>query len=147
MKRSAKLSLTAAALASVWLACDVTDIHIFVAGQYIAGMDCVTPGYAVDVLNGPATDANCEASCVVLPFDSGVFVTGACAPFPEGDKVGDASPLCPKALAAIRRSDLCLEGGPSNPLTDANTPPAPPDAAPEVAPAEAGDARAAGDAS
>ena len=103
----------------LWLACDSPDLHIFIAGQYLAQLDCVTPGKAVDILDGPATDASCDATCVV-PFgaDGAVYVTGACPPFPPGDLIGDASVLCPKALAAIHRSDLCLEGGASNPLVD-----------------------------
>jgi hypothetical protein len=110
---------------AAWLACDGTDLHIFIAGQYLAKLDCVTPGEAVDVEDGPPTDASCDASCVV-PFDSdgSVYVTGACAPFPPGDTVGgDASPLCTKAIAAARRGDLCLDAGPSNPLVDAGVEP------------------------
>jgi hypothetical protein len=94
-------------------------VHIFIAGQYLASLDCVTPGEAVDILDGPATDASCDATCVV-PFgaDGAVYVTGACAPFPPGDAIGDASALCPKALAAIHRSDLCIDGAATNPLVD-----------------------------
>ena len=113
-----KVALAVTLSAGVWIACGVTDIHIFIAGQYLPKLDCVTPGYAVDVLNGPQIDASCDSTCVVPPFDSGVYVTGACAPFPEGDDVSGQDPLCAKALAAIHRDNLCLEGGPSNPLVD-----------------------------
>jgi hypothetical protein len=114
---------------ALWIACDAPNLHIFIAGQYIASLDCVTPGEAVDVLDGPATDASCDATCVV-PFgaDGAVYVTGACPPFPPGDAIGDASALCPKALAAIHRSDLCLDGGPSNPLVDSGVSTVKPDA-------------------
>jgi hypothetical protein len=115
------LTIVAASAGGLWIACSTTDIHIFIAGQYLANLDCVTPGYAVDVLDGPAVDASCDATCVVPPFEAGVFVTGACAPFPPGDDTSGHNPLCAKALAAARRSDLCLEGGPSNPLVDAGS--------------------------
>jgi len=119
-----KAAVTASFACAVWLACSVTNIHAFIAGQYLETLDCVTPGYAIDVLNGPMVDASCDATCVIPPFDSGVYVTGACPPFPEGEDTSGTSPVCVKALAAIHRNDLCLDGGPSNPVKDSGTPPA-----------------------
>ena len=117
--RTVVVGAAAAVAGAVWFACAVPDEHVFIAGQYLAQLDCVTPGQAVDVLNGPPVDASCEATCVTpADSDGAVYITGACAPFPPGDAL-DASPLCAKGLAAIRRSDLCLDSGPSNPLTDA----------------------------
>lgn len=121
MNRRARLAAGVLLAAGAWLACATTDIHAFIAGQYLSKEDCVTPGYAIDVLNGAMTDASCSATCVVPPFDSGVYVTGACPPFPEGEDVSGKDPLCAKALAASARHDLCLEGGPSNPLMDAGS--------------------------
>jgi hypothetical protein len=113
---AARLAVVAACAGAVWLACDNVDVHIFVAAQYLPSLDCVTPGYAIDVLDGPPVDASCEATCVVPPFDSGVYVTTACAPFPPGDDVTGKNALCKPALAASLRLDHCLDGGPSNPL-------------------------------
>jgi hypothetical protein len=138
MKPAAKVVMTAVIAGGVWFACADPDAHVFIAGQYIAQLDCVTPGEAVDVLDGPPVDASCEATCVIpAQSDGAVYITGACAPFPPGDAL-DASPLCAKGLAAIRRSDLCLEAGPSNPLVDAGPPDAPAKAASSDAAREAG---------
>jgi hypothetical protein len=119
VKRAARGLVAIGAVAGVWLACSL-------AGQYLANLDCVTPGLAVDVIDGPPVDASCDATCVVEPFDGGVYITGQCAPFPLGDMVNpDAAPfaaLCAKGLAAIHRSDLCLDAGPSNPLVDSGAP-------------------------
>lgn len=125
----AKVLIGVTLAGALWIACDAPNLHIFIAGQYLASLDCVTPGEAVDILDGPATDASCDATCVV-PFgaDGAVYVTGACPPFPPGDLIGDASVLCPKALAAIHRSDLCLDSGPSNPLVDSGVSVVKPDA-------------------
>ena len=119
MRRAAELTLILALAGAVWLACSVTDIHAFIAGQYEPKLDCVTYGFAVDVLNGADPNTSCDAACVVLPFDGGTYVTGACPPFPEGDDVSGRGALCVKALAAIHRGDFCADGGPSNPLVDA----------------------------
>jgi hypothetical protein len=121
MKVALRLLLVGLCAGGVWLACDTTNVHIFIAGQYIRAMDCVTPGEAVDVQDGPAVDASCDATCVVPPYaDGAVYITGACAPFPPGDLVNPEEAglkeLCLRGLAAIHRSDLCLEGGPSNPV-------------------------------
>ncbi len=112
--------------ATVWLACAATNIQPFIAGQYDPKLDCVSPGYAIDVINSAGTDAACDAICVVTPYDSGgVFISGQCAPFPPGDLINPTSAplgeLCAKGIAAIHRSDLCLEAGPSNPLVDSGT--------------------------
>ncbi len=119
MKRGLRFGLSAGAVTALVLACAVNEVQPFIAGQYIASLDCVTPGEVIDVLNGIATDASCDATCIVPPYEAGVYVTGACAPFPPGDLVNPDDPLCKKAIAAIHRSDLCLEGGPSNPAVDA----------------------------
>lgn len=123
MKTSARVATLVVSAAGLWVACATTQYHLFIAGQYLPRLDCVTPGEVIDILNEAGVDANCDATCVVPPEDAGVYITGACAPFPPGDLVNpDSSPLrelCAKGLAAIHRSDLCLEGGPSNPAMDA----------------------------
>jgi hypothetical protein len=115
-----------AVFVAIWAACNVPAVHIFIAGQYLAEYDCVTPGEAVDILDGLGSDAACDATCIVPEYEAGVYITGACAPFPPGDLVNpDAAPyrqLCAKGLAAIHRSDLCLDGGPSNPAMDSGMP-------------------------
>jgi hypothetical protein len=117
---SAKRAVIAiVAVAGVYLACQNSEFQLFIAGQYDPQLDCVYPGTAIDVLNGAPVDAACEATCIVPMFDSGVYVTGACPPFPEGDLVNPNIPECLKAVAAIKRSDLCLDSGPSNPAVDA----------------------------
>ena len=110
--------------ASLWLACEDPISHVFIAGQYNPKLDCVTPGLAIDVLNGPplTVDASCDVVCVVPPFDSGVYATAQCAPFPPGDDLSGKNAQCPAAVAAQRRHDLCLDGGPSGPSGDAGTP-------------------------
>ena len=118
MNLALKLTLIPTSAAAVWLACAPIDVQPFIAGQYIPSLDCVTPGEAIDVIAGLATDASCDATCIVPPYEAGVYVTGACAPFPPGDFVNPDNPECTKAIAAIHRSDLCLEAGPSNPAHD-----------------------------
>ncbi len=115
--------MLAASAGALWLACDTINVQPFIAGQYLPALDCVTPGEAIDVIDGIPTDASCDAACIVPPYEAGVFVTGACAPFPPGDLVNPDSGMCRKALAAINRHDLCLEAGPSNPAVDAGAPP------------------------
>lgn len=120
MKRLVRVGAVAASAGALWLACSTLNVEPFVAGQYVPSLDCVTPGIAIDVIDGVPSDASCDVTCIVPPFDSGVYVTGACAPFPPGDLVNPKNvPLCARALAAASRHDLCLEGGPSNPALDA----------------------------
>ncbi len=121
MRLLAWLAIVVASASGLWMACSTVNVHPFIAGQYMANLDCVTPGEAIDVLDGLWLDASCDATCVVPPFEAGVFVSGACPPFPPGDDTSGKNPLCPKALAAAHRNDLCLEAGPSNPIVDAGT--------------------------
>ena len=115
------ITVGASVAGALWIACATTDLHLLIGGLYNPALDCVDPGTAIDVLNGASVDASCEAACILPPVDSGLYVTGQCAPFPSDDIVIRDSAVCTKALAAIRRSDLCLEGGPSNPLPDGGT--------------------------
>jgi hypothetical protein len=71
MKPAAKVVMTAVIAGGVWFACADPDAHVFIAGQYIAQLDCVTPGEAVDVLDGPPVDASCEATCVIPAQSNG----------------------------------------------------------------------------
>ena len=119
MSRAVRRVCIAALAGAAWVACDAIQSRPFIAGQYIPALDCVTPGEAIDILNGAPNDADCDATCIVPNYEAGVFVTGACPPFPPGDFVNPDNPLCVKALAAIHRSDLCLDSGPSNPAMDA----------------------------
>ncbi len=122
MRAALRFALLAGAASFLWLACDTIVAYPFVAGQYNPTLDCVDPGEVIDVLGGTYVDASCDATCVVPPYEAGVYVTGFCAPFPPGDDISGKNPQCAKALAAIHRHDLCLEAGPSNPATDAGTP-------------------------
>jgi hypothetical protein len=128
VKARIRLGVVAVCMASLWLACAETDIQAFIAGQYMPKLDCVTPGYAIDVISAPPVDASCDAVCVIPPYDSGVYVSGQCAPFPPGDLINPDASLCVLALAAINRHDLCLDGGPSNPRMDAGIDASEPDA-------------------
>ncbi len=120
--KGGRLALLAAAAVGLWLACAPIDAAPFIAGQYLPALDCVTPGEIIDVVAGYPNDASCDAVCIIPPYDAGVYVTGECAPFPPGDAVNPDSGLCVKALKAINRHDLCLDGGPSNPATDTGAP-------------------------
>jgi hypothetical protein len=121
MRSLVRSAIVVVSAASLWFACNAIQAYPFIAGQYNATLDCVNPGEVIDVLGGTYVDASCDATCVVPPYDSGVYITGACPPFPQGDDISGTNRLCAKALAAINRHDLCLEAGPSNPAMDAGT--------------------------
>jgi hypothetical protein len=116
MIRAVCVAVGFGAAALAWMACDEPVSHVFVAGQYNPPQQCIFPGTAIDVLSGPppTVDASCAPTCVVPPFDSGVYVTAMCPPYPYGDVTGSsASPLCAAAVAALSRHDLCsIDGGP-----------------------------------
>ena len=116
--------------ATVILACEDPISHVFIAGQYNPKLDCVSPGLAIDVLNGPPTDvdASCDVTCVVPPFDAGVYASAQCAPFPPGDDTSGRNPQCGFATRALLRHDLCVEAGVSGPPGDASSPDASADA-------------------
>jgi hypothetical protein len=124
----ARASWTVFALAS---SCSDPSSHPYIAEKYEPARDCLDHSTAIDVVNGPSPGASCAAVClfgsaVLLGLDGGAdgggeaYVSTMCPPYPPLFDTGGTNPVCTPALAALTRSDVCLDdGGSTNPLIDA----------------------------
>jgi hypothetical protein len=103
-------------------ACNDTVLsHVFPGRSFEPDRDCLEPGSAVDVVDGPDPGAACTPACyAAAPDEAGtieVFVSSECAPVPKGLALASDAGDCPRALAALTRGDDCLdEGGSTHPL-------------------------------
>ena len=118
VRRLTRSAVLAASAGTLWLACDTINVQPFIAGQYLPALDCVTPGEAIDVIDGIPTDASCDAACIVPPYEAGVFVTGACAPFPPAIREPGQRDV-PEGARRHQPARPLPRGGTSNPAVDA----------------------------
>jgi len=109
-------------------ACDSTSYYLYTAHQYEPALGCVDDLSAIDVDIGDDPGATCGAKCLTAPDDDGgvtVFASTMCGPTPVGADTSGVNPDCAPALAALARSDFCLDGGgSSNPLDASDDAPA-----------------------
>jgi hypothetical protein len=103
-------------------ACDAGNDYYYYGHQYEPGRDCLDQVAALDILAGNDPGSSCAATCVKgSDADGGtiVYATSMCGPPPVGADTTGTNALCPPALAALGRSDYCLDGGGStNPQPD-----------------------------
>jgi len=121
-----KLGLpTLVAVAGICCACDDTSYYLYTGYEYDPARDCLHDVEALDVDIGSDPGSSCDAKCLAAAdFDGGtsVYATTMCGPTPEGADATGTDPSCAPALAALARSDFCLDdaSGSTNPL-DAST--------------------------
>jgi len=112
------------ALLLVLTSCDSGSMYVYTVGLYNPQLDCIIDFEGIDVIEGNDPGSTCTPKCIVgqdVDGDTLVSATTECGPPPYGFDVSGSNPLCPNAMAALTRSDYCLDGGGSSNPLDAGT--------------------------
>jgi hypothetical protein len=106
--------------AGAYVACG-DGSHVYDAQLFVQDRGCLGTASSIDVVEGDAPSHACDPVCITQPEADGgreVYVGTTCAPYPPYpfDAAG-TDPLCPVALAALARADVCfIDGGSEHPL-------------------------------
>jgi hypothetical protein len=87
--------------------CSDDSVHVFGANRYDPTRDCLEPGAAIDVIDGPDPGACDALRCWISPADE-VYVTTTACDAPPGyveHSTDRAKTLCGKAILAYLRDD------------------------------------------
>jgi hypothetical protein len=105
-------------------ACKDDGTHVYIGQLYVEARHCLGTTSSVDVVSGD-DPGNCDPICIHQNLHDGghaIYVATMCPPYPGPDfDTTGTDPQCPLALAALKRSDICLtDGGSTAPVVESD---------------------------